>query len=189
MSIVKKIVYSKPFSIVNKFILGFFYNKKYLNGKFFDEQRYGFVWAWRGIFRSFPYRRRGIDWPVGKSVRIPNGKNFHVDPSSLNIFQQPGCYFQNYNGTITIGKDVWIAQNVGIITENHNPANPEEHLPAKDVSIGDHCWIGMNALILPGITLGSYTTVGGGAVVTKSFPEGNCIIGGNPAKVIRKLEV
>lgn len=188
MSILRSIVYSKVFSVINKGLLSIFYDKKYLSGKFYDEQRYGFVWAWKGILRSFSYKKRGITWPVGKNVRIPNGKNFIFDPNSLNIFQQPGCYFQNYNGKITIGKDVWIAQNVGIITENHNPANPEEHLPPKDVEIGDHCWIGMNALILPGVKLGPYTTVGGGAVVTHSF-EGHCIVAGNPARKIKSFEV
>lgn len=43
-------------------------------------------------------------------------------------------------------------------------------------------------MILPGITLGDNTIVGAGSVVTKSFPEGNCIIAGNPAKKIRDLD-
>lgn len=188
MSLFRKLAYSPFVATCNKGLLSLFYDRRYLTGKFFDEQRFGFVWAWKGIFRSLRLRRRGIRWPVGKSVRIPSGKNLQVDPSSLNVFQQPGCYFQNYHGKITIGKDVWIAQNVGIITENHNPANPDEHLPAKDVVIGDHCWIGMNALILPGVELGEYTTVGGGAVVTHSFP-GHCVVAGNPARVLRTFEV
>ena len=48
--------------------------------------------------------------------------------------------------------------------------------------------IGMNPVILPGVTLGPKTVVGAGSVVTKPFPEGHCIIAGNPARVIRKLE-
>ena len=105
----------------------------------------------------------------------------------MNVFQQPGCFFQNYEETITIGKNVHIAANVGVITQNHDPENPEKHLPGKPVTIGDGCWIGMNAVILPGVTLGPYTTVGAGAVVTKSFPEGHCVVAGNPAKVIKKF--
>ena len=46
----------------------------------------------------------------------------------------------------------------------------------------------MGAIILPGVHLGKRIIVGAGSVVTKSFPEGFCIIAGNPAKVIRKLE-
>ena len=46
----------------------------------------------------------------------------------------------------------------------------------------------MNAVILPGVTLGDFTVVGAGSVVTKSFPEGYCVIAGNPAKQIKTLE-
>ena len=45
----------------------------------------------------------------------------------------------------------------------------------------------MNTVILPGVSLGDHTIVGAGSVVTKSFQEGNCVIAGNPAKVIRYL--
>lgn len=182
----KAVLYSSLIKRINRLVLSLFYDKKYLQGKFFDEQRYGFVWAWRGIFRSIMNRRRGIRWPISKGCRIPNGLNIIFDPSSLNVFQQPGTYFQSFNGKITIGRDVWIAQNVGIITENHNPTNPDNHLPAKDVFIGDGCWVGMNAVVLPGVTLGNHTTVGAGSIVTHSFP-GNCVIAGNPAKIIRQL--
>lgn len=185
--LVKKIGYSSFFSIVNRSILSLFYDKRYLCGKFFDEQRFGYVWAWRGIWRSRKNKRKGVTWPVSKYARIPNGRNISFDPSSLNVFQQPGTYFQAYTGKINIGKDVWIAQNVGIITENHDPRNPEKHLPPKDIFIGDHCWIGMNALILPGVHLGPYTTVGGGSVVTHSF-DGNCVVAGNPARLIKTFE-
>lgn len=54
--------------------------------------------------------------------------------------------------------------------------------------IGRNCWIGMNAVILPGVKLGDYTIVGAGAVVTHSFPEGYCVIGGVPAKKIKDLD-
>ncbi|WP_333558948.1 DapH/DapD/GlmU-related protein [Enterococcus lactis] len=53
--------------------------------------------------------------------------------------------------------------------------------------MGEQCWIGMNSVLLPGIILGPKTIVGAGSIVTKSFKEGNCVIAGNPAKVIRKL--
>ena len=49
-------------------------------------------------------------------------------------------------------------------------------------------WIGMNSVILPGVTLGPGTVVGAGSVVTHSFPEGHCVIAGVPAKLIRNLQ-
>lgn len=45
----------------------------------------------------------------------------------------------------------------------------------------------MNSILLPGVELGPHTIVGAGSVATKSFPEGNCITVGNPAKIIKKL--
>jgi acetyltransferase-like isoleucine patch superfamily enzyme len=50
------------------------------------------------------------------------------------------------------------------------------------VNIGERCWLGMNAIILPGVTLGPYTVVAAGAVVTRSFHEGHCILMGMPAR-------
>ena len=178
----------KLFWWINKLFLSLFYKRKYLQGKHFDKGRFGYVWAWKGIARSFKLRWRKIRFPVGKNTRISNGVNLEFDNSSMNVFQQPGCFFQNYEAKITIGKDVHIAANVGLITQNHNPENPEEHLPAKPITISDGCWIGMNAVILPGVYLGPHTTVGAGAVVTKSFTEGNCVIAGNPARVIKTFQ-
>jgi len=180
---------NKFFKGINRLFLSMFYQKKYLTGKHFDKSSIGFVWAWRGIFHSLKMRKRGIRFPISKLTRLSNGRNLEVDVSSLNVFQQPGCFFQNYEAKITIGKDVHMAANVGVITQNHNPANPNEHLPAKEVVIGDNCWIGMNAVILPGVKLGPYTTVGAGSIVTHSFEEGHCVIAGNPARLIRKFEV
>ena len=184
---IKRILSVRFVKAVNKFLLSLFYDKKYLTGKYFDDRFDGFIWAWRGVFRSGYMRRHGVFWPVGKNVRIPNGKNISFDVSSINVFNNWGGYFQSYKGRITIGKDCYFAQNVGIITDNHDPQNPDLYLPGEDVSIDDHCWLGMNSVILPGVHLGSYTTVGAGSVVTKSF-EGNCIIAGNPARVIRKFQ-
>ncbi|HDJ1512593.1 TPA: type 8 capsular polysaccharide synthesis protein Cap8J, partial [Staphylococcus aureus] len=72
-------------------------------------------------------------------------------------------------------------------TANHNIKNLKSHAPGEDVKIGNYSWIGMNSVILPGVELGEHTIVGAGSVVTKSFPEGNVVIGGNPAKVIKKI--
>ena len=81
-----------------------------------------------------------------------------------------GCYFQTLGGKIVIGKGTYIARNVGIITSNHDVNDPDNHIEGKDVVLGDH------------------TTVGAGSVVTKSFEKGYCVIAGNPARIIRKIE-
>lgn len=89
---------------------------------------------------------------------------------------------------IRVGKNVRIGPNVVIRTRNHNvycPDLPEEH---KNITIEDYCWIGANAVILPGVHLGRHTVVGAGAVVTKSFPEGYCVVAGVPAKIVKILD-
>ena len=97
-----------------------------------------------------------------------------------------GNYFQAI-GKITIGHGTYIAPNVGLITANHDLTNLDIHLEPKPIVLGEKCWIGMNSVILPGVTLGEGTIVGAGSVVTKSFLEGHCVIAGNPAKKIRDL--
>ena len=87
----------------------------------------------------------------------------------------------------TIGKGTYIAQNVGIITANHDLMEPDVHQQGKEVILGEKCWIGMNAVILPGVKLGDHTVVGAGSVVTKSFEEGYCVVAGNPGRQIRRL--
>lgn len=181
----KKILYSKPVTAFLKLILSIFYPKKYLDGYYFNEKRMGYFWALKGI----PHRiATGIPWPVNKNTIVSHKENIEFHPDSLNVFQTPGCYFQNHDGKIIIGKNVHIAPNCGIITTNHNPKNLNEHLPGEDVVINDNCWIGMNSVILPGVVLGEGTVVAAGAVVTKSFEEGHCIVGGVPAKIIKRID-
>jgi len=89
---------------------------------------------------------------------------------------------------IHFGKGIQIGPGVKIITANHNIYDISKREGREDVYIGDNSWIGANAVVLPGVHLGKNTIVGAGAVVTKSFPEGYCVVGGNPAKIIKKLE-
>ncbi len=64
---------------------------------------------------------------------------------------------------------------------------PSAH-KGENVVLGDGVWIGMNSMVLPGVELGPHTVVGAGSVVTRSFSEGYCVIGGNLAKEIKKLD-
>ena len=56
---------------------------------------------------------------------------------------------------------------------------------SKITRIGNRCFIGVNAVILPGVVIGDECVIGAGAVVTKDVPS-NCIVAGNPAKVLRR---
>ncbi len=126
-----------------------------------------------------------LPFPCSPDILVTNASNIEFAPEDLNNFQGIGNYFQAM-GKIVIGKGTYIANGAGIITANHNVKCLDEHLPPQEVVLGKKCWIGMNSIILPGVHLGDNTIVGAGAVVTKSFPEGNVIIAGNPAKIIKK---
>lgn len=169
------------------------YDKKYCTGRYFSKKYGGlFSTGWRWMVMDWKkckrfHRNLTVRWPVDpqNSVTFPENIEFH--PDDLNNFQTTGCYFQG-NGRITIGHGTYIAPNVGLITANHDPANLDKHLNPEPITLGKKCWIGMNSVILPGVTLGDGTVVGAGAVVTKSFPEGHCVIAGNPARKIKDLK-
>ncbi|MCR5592150.1 MAG: acyltransferase [Saccharofermentans sp.] len=168
----------------------FYYDKKYRKSKWFNSpNEWGYKWAYIDICNRLKYKTNyDLPWPC--SPLVDCGKNVIFDPDDLNnIAGGVGNYYQTFDAKIVIGKGTWIARNVGIITSNHDLKNPNEHQPGKDVIIGDCCWIGMNSIILPGVVLGDHTVVGAGAVVTKSFPDGHCVIAGNPAKLVRLIEV
>ena len=107
----------------------------------------------------------------------------YVDCKDYSHIWSPGVYIQD-TSHIHIGNGCWFGPNVGIIAINHDVNDPDKHVDPVDVWIGDHCWIGMNAIVLPGVILGPHTVVGAGAIVTKSFEDGYCVIVGNPAKKV-----
>ena len=127
-------------------------------------------------------------WQVHHSSIVSNTHNILIGIETSPGFM-PGCYIQGRGG-IEIGDYTQISCNVGIISENHSFYDCRVHIKSDkfpSIKIGKYCWIGMNSTILPGVELGDFTIVGAGSVVTKSYPNGYCIIAGNPAKEIRKL--
>jgi acetyltransferase-like isoleucine patch superfamily enzyme len=124
-------------------------------------------------------------WPVHFTSRVTGVENIFIGVGS-GPGLSPGCYIQGI-GKIYIGDYVLVAPNVGIISANHDAYDKRSH-KSNSVKIGSYCWIGMNAIILPGVELGDFTMVGAGSVVTKSFSDGYCVIAGNPAKLVRKLD-
>jgi acetyltransferase-like isoleucine patch superfamily enzyme len=94
-------------------------------------------------------------------------------------------------GPVTIGSHVNLAQGITVTALNHNFAETdkridEQGISTKQVTISDDVWIGANSVILPGVTIGRHAVVAAGAVVTKDVPD-NCIVGGVPATIIKKL--
>ena len=95
------------------------------------------------------------------------GKNITL---GKRVFINSGCRFQDQGG-ITIGDDVLLGHNVVLATLNHDPvvACRASMLPAPIV-IGDKVWIGANATVLPGVTIGKGAIVAAGAVVHRMCP-------------------
>ncbi len=113
------------------------------------------------------------------------GKNIHL---GKNVFINADCKFQDQGG-IYIGDDTLIGHNVVLATLNHEE-DPEKrgNLIAAPIKIGNKVWIGSNATILPGVTVGDGAIIAAGAVVTKDV-EAKSIVAGVPAKFIRKVKV
>jgi len=92
---------------------------------------------------------------------------------------------QGGNG-ISIGEGTVFGPGVKIVSANHNAKDLSTWEPAESIRIGKACWIGANAVILPGVEIGDSSIVGAGAVVTKSFPA-KSVVAGNPAKTIKRI--
>ena len=112
------------------------------------------------------------------------GKNITI---GKDVFINSGCHFQDQGG-IEIGDGALNGHNVVLATINHD-LNPKEnrknHYAA--IKIGAHVWIGSNATILPGVTIGDYAVVAAGAVVTRDVPA-MTVVGGVPARVLKTIQ-
>lgn len=122
---------------------------------------------------------------VNPNFRCEFGQNIHVGDN----------FFANYDCTIldgapvTIGDGVLFGPKVGLYTSNHLFDARERQLGgciAKPIKVGNHCWLGANVSVTPGVTIGDNTIVGAGSVVTHDLPAG-VIAAGSPAKVIRPV--
>ncbi len=101
-------------------------------------------------------------------------------------FINVGCCFEGH-GRIDIGSDCLLGPEVMILTSLHDfgPGYEVARMSSyRDVSIGDRCWLGARAMILPGVSIGEGTTVAAGAVVTKNCAP-SALYAGVPARRIR----
>jgi acetyltransferase-like isoleucine patch superfamily enzyme len=94
-------------------------------------------------------------------------------------------------GPVIIGSHVNLAQGITITALNHNFDDSEKRIDqqgisTKEVVLEDDIWVGANAVILPGVTIGKHAVVAAGAIVTKDVPP-HSLVAGVPAKVIRQI--
>ncbi len=134
-----------------------------------------------------------------KQILGRTGRFAHVEPPfhcdyGYNI-EVGENFFANYNLTVLdvarvrIGANAQIAPNVSIYTAGH-PIHPDSRNSGYeygiDVTIGDNVWLGGNACVMPGVTIGNNVVIGAGSVVTKDIPD-NVIAVGNPCRVVREI--
>lgn len=97
-----------------------------------------------------------------------------------------GCYINCADG-LWIGEGTIWGPNVAIISQTHDIGDFDAAPRTPGIRIGKKCWIGLGAVILPGVTLGDHTVVGANAVVRRSFPEGGVVVAGVPASPVRMI--
>lgn len=190
MSIVKKIFWIRIilinmyFSFINKLkmrIWGIKYGKNVqFIGKtiFYKETNSSIIIGNNCIFNSSSlYNFRGINHPCilqtgDNNAKIVIGNNCGLSGVSITC-----------NKNIIIGDNTIIGANSKI--SDRNGHENKFNLPIKSVIIGKNVWIGMDVIIMPGVTIGDNSIIGAGSIVTKNIPS-NVIAVGNPCKVIKE---
>ncbi|MBQ3493390.1 MAG: sugar O-acetyltransferase [Clostridia bacterium] len=146
-----------------------------------------------------PSKEKKLD-KIIRQLLGKTGEKVHIQPPFYcdyganitvgeNFFANYGCVILDVN-KVVIGKNCMLAPCVKIFSATH-PVDANQRNSGLElglpVTIGDNCWIGGGAIINPGVSLGNNVVVASGAVVTKSFGD-DVLIGGCPAKVIKKLK-
>lgn len=124
---------------------------------------------------------------VEPTFKCDYGYNIHV---GNNFYANFDCVILDVC-EVRIGENCFMAPGVHIYTATH-PLDPVERASGaefgKPVTIGNNVWLGGRSIINPGVSIGNNVVVASGAVVTKDVPD-NVVVGGNPAKIIKTIDV
>lgn len=135
-----------------------------------------------------PYRKFSLgDYSVIESFACINNA---VGDVIIGNYTRIGLH-NTIIGPVTIGHHVNLAQGITVTALNHKFENPdiridEQGVSTKPVVIGNDIWVGANAVILPGVTIGDHSVIAAGAIVTKDVPP-HSLVAGVPAKVIKQI--
>lgn len=169
----------------------FSYFGYYLFARHLPESDLPYSFGSKYIRRFFA---KGCFKKMGKNVNIEHGA-FFASGREIEIGDNSGLGINcRVTGPLVIGNDVMMGPNVMIFTQNHKNDRTDipmrlQTAPKQPVKIGDDVWIGANAIILPGVTIGNGAIIAAGSVVTKDVPD-YAVVGGNPARIIKyRIEV
>ena len=154
------------------------------------------------------YQHRGRDSKIYRSVRMDTPPYRRFSLGQKSVIESYSCInnavgdvvigdhtriglHNTIIGPVTIGSHVNLAQGITVTALNHNFEAPERRIDEQGVStqqvtIGDDIWIGANAVVLPGVTVGNHCVIAAGAVVTKDVPP-HSLVAGVPAKIIKQI--
>ena len=154
------------------------------------------------------YQHRGKHSVIHRSVRMDTPPYRKFSLGDYSVIESFACInnavgdviIGNYTriglhntiiGPVTIGHHVNLAQGITVTALNHKFENPdiridEQGISTKPVIIGNDIWVGTNAVILPGVTIGDHSVIAAGAIVTKDVPP-HSLVAGVPAKVIKQI--
>jgi acetyltransferase-like isoleucine patch superfamily enzyme len=135
-------------------------------------------------------------WPRSNPLVPHHPVVFATRRAGARIDVGDGCGFSGATlvaaEQITIGDRVQIGSNASVVDTDFHPLDPEKRLrdfnagKTAPITIGDDVFVGMDSLILKGVTVGDGSVVGAGSVVSRDVPPGT-VVAGNPAQVVRAL--
>lgn len=131
--------------------------------------------------------RCGENSYVGGGVSLSHPENITI---GRNSYVNGGMLCASPGAKIVIGDDCLVSYAVHLRTDMHRHSDPDVPVNCQghdeaDIVLGDNVWVGYGAQVMSGVTVGSNSIVGAGAVITRDVPEG-VVVAGVPAKVIKK---
>lgn len=133
----------------------------------------------------------GRNCTIGKYSIIRGSSSYENPGEGISIGNYFCCgdfSFFDAAGGIQIGDDVQMGQAIRFHAQNHKYSGTElirlQGVENKSIVIGNNCWVGSGTVFLAGVTIGDGCVIGANSVITKSFPN-DCVIAGNPAKIIK----